>query len=175
MELKRVSEVTSKEYAKKDEISKRKIKQFTPVKWLSASAAGIVTLLYTSPRNSIHKIGVVFGCISIEGAESYNYSSLWHVTNSVMDVFYYLSWILGVAFVFILGHHMINKKNYDEEKRLKSVKRIKIFATILIISIIITALLVVFLKLDISAFYTNGVKELTNSNPTDSMLKTNGF
>lgn len=171
MELKKVNEVGAKGYAKKDEISKKEVKKFTPTKWLTASATGLVTLLYTSPKNSIHKIGIVFGCISIAGEETNNYTSFWHITNSIMDVFYYASWILGVAFVLLLGNHMVNKKKYDEDKRLKSIKNIKILATIFIVCVIITVLLVIFLKLDLDIFYeqTNGV--VTN-NLTDSLKAT---
>ena len=60
MELKKVNAIVSKGYAKKDEISKKEVRKFTPTKWLTASAAGLVTLLYTSHKNSIHKIGIVF-------------------------------------------------------------------------------------------------------------------
>lgn len=171
MELKKVNAVVSKGYAKKDEISKKEVRKFTPTKWLTASAAGLVTLLYTSPKNSIHKIGIVFGCISIAGEETNNYTSFWHITNSIMDVFYYASWILGVAFVLLLGNHMINKKKYDEDKRLKSIKNIKILATILIVCIIITALLVIFLKLDLDIFYEK-TKGIVTNNLTDSLKAT---
>lgn len=147
MQLKRVDEEVSKRYAKKDEILRKEVKKFTPTKWLVASSAGLVTLLYTSPSNSIHKIGIVFGCIEI-AEPGYNYSIQWNITNSIMDVFYYASWILGVAFIFMLGRHMINKKKYEEDKRLKSVKHIKILTIIFIISVIITASLVFVLNLD---------------------------
>ena len=88
-----------------------------------------------------------------------------------MDVFYYASWILGVALVLLLGSHMINKKKYDEDKRLKSIKHIKILATILIVCIIITALLVIFLKLDLDIFYIKTSGVVTN-NLTDSLKAT---
>ena len=153
MELKKVNKVVSKGYAKKDEISKKEIKKFTPAKWIAASAAGIVTLLYTSPKNSIHKIGIVFGCISMKVEKTHNYTSFWNITNSVMDVFYYASWILGVALVLLLGNHIFNRKKYDKDRRMKSIKNIKILVTMLIVSIIITALLVIFLKLDLNIFY----------------------
>ena len=88
-----------------------------------------------------------------------------------MDVFYYASWILGVAFVLLLGNHMINKKKYDEDKRLKSIKNIKILATILIVCIIITTLLVIFLKLDLDIFYEK-TKGIVTNNLTDSLKAT---
>ena len=170
MELKKVNKVVSKGYAKKDEISKKELKKFTPVKWLTASSIGLVTLLYTSPKNSIHKIGVVFGCISIAEPD-YNYTILYHITNSIMDVFYYASWIIGIVFVLLLGRYIIKKKNYNEEKKKSNNKYLKVLATILIVCIIITSILIIVLKLDISAFYTNGIKQNLN----DSYTNTDGL
>ena len=63
---------------------------------------------------------------------------------------------------------MINRKKYDEDKRLKSIKHIKILATILIVCIIITALLVIFLKLDLDIFYIK-TKGVVTNNLTDSL------
>ena len=77
MELKKVSNYTKKEYAKKEEITKKELKNNTPVKWITASALGLTTLIYNSPKSSIHRIGVVFGCIEI--AHNYNYTSTFHV------------------------------------------------------------------------------------------------
>lgn len=161
MELKRVNENISKNYAKKDEISRNEVKKATPMKWIVASSAGLVTLLYTSPKTSIHKIGVVIGCIAIEA--EYNYSSLWYTLNTTMDVFYYMSWIWGVAFVLGLIIYKIKQKKFDENRRLKAVENLKILLGIFVTSLVITGALVVFLKMDINAFYTNGKKEVMNS------------
>lgn len=159
MELKKVNQETSRMYAKKDEITNKEMKKFTPSKWLTASAAGLVTLMYSSPSGSAHKIGVVFGCIEIGGGITYNYSTTWYTINNIMDAFYYLSWVLGVSFVLFFIHHIIKEKKYDESQRIKSVKHIKIVATLLIFSIIVTSVLVYMLKLDISIFYLNGIKK----------------
>lgn len=152
-----------KRYAKKNEISKREIKKYTPTKWITASAMGIVTLLYTSPKNSIRKIGVVFGCIEI-AQPGYNYTELYYATNSIMDIFYYVSWILGIVFAFLLGRYVFLKHNYDDEKKKSSVNYLKKIGIILMVCIIITVTLVITLKLDIKAFYTNGIKQELHNN-----------
>ena len=64
MEFKKVTGNASREYAKVDEITKKELKSAIPKKWIVASGAGVVTLLYSSPKFSPLKIGVVFGCMS---------------------------------------------------------------------------------------------------------------
>ena len=147
MELKRVNEITKKNYAKINEISKNEIKKYTPMKWIVASSAGLVTLMYTNVRNSIHRIGVVIGCVSEPLIREY----------PVYQKFFYLffdfaSWILGVSFIFFFLQHVIRRKKLDEETRLKSIKRIKVFGISFVIFIIITFALSTFWKISFNPF-----------------------
>ena len=91
MELKKREEAVKKEYAKKDEISTKELKKFTPHKWVVASALGITSLFYANPNSIFGSIGVVFGCIEIQPS---NYSNLWHGLNFVSN-------LCGCAALFI--------------------------------------------------------------------------
>ena len=155
MELKKVSNKTVKNYAKIEQITKKELKKATPHKWIVAAAAGIVTLFYTSPKRSIHQIGVVFGCIEI--AHNYNYTPLFNSLNGIMDIFYYGTWILGISFVLSLLIGIFRKE--DEEKHKKMSKILKYLLIMGIISAIITGILVFILKQDIPAFFEGGVKK----------------
>ena len=155
MELKKVTTETTKNYAKKEEITKKDLKKFTPYKWIVAASSGIVTLFYTSPKRSIHQIGVVFGCIEI--ARNYNYTPLFHTLNSIMDVLYYGAWIFGISFVLSLLIGIFGIKDEEKDKKMQ-----KIIKTMLILGIILgvlTGILVLILKQDIPAFFEGGVKQ----------------
>ncbi len=155
MELKKVTTETTQNYAKKEEITKKDLKKFTPYKWIVAASAGIVTLFYTSPKRSIHQIGVVFGCIEI--AHNYNYTPLFHALNGAMDVLYYGTWIFGVGFVLSLLIGIFGIK--DEEKNKKMQKVIKTMLIIGVILGVLTGILVFVLKQDLPAFFEGGVKK----------------
>ncbi len=177
MELKKVSSVEVKRYAKKNEISKKEMKKFTPQKWLLASATGIVTLMYASPKNSIHQIGVVFGCIQMMDPGEVYHTAIWKITNSAMELFYGMAWVLGITFIGFFIEYIINVKKYEEEekRKTKAVKTIKIIATILIACIIITSILDFLLKMDLDIFHfntTNGV-EMTNSEDFNNEITDN--
>jgi amino acid transporter len=130
MELKKVNNVISKGYAKKDEISKKEIKKFIPSKWIAASSAGLVTLFYTSPKNGLQKIGIVFGCVSI------NYPM--RITSSIANIFGVVSGGLGIFLMASIIDYFIHRKKYDEDKKTKEVKYLKIMATTLATLIAIT-------------------------------------
>ena len=72
MELRKVNDNYTRKYAKNDEITKEELKKFTPKKWLTASAIGLATIFYTSPKDSPLRIGVVFGCVSLNDEENIN-------------------------------------------------------------------------------------------------------
>ena len=156
MELKRVSNYSNKEYAKKEEITKKELKNNTPVKWITASALGLATLLYTSPKSSIHKIGVVFGCIEIE--ENFNYSSTFHILNNIFDVVYYVGIASGIAMVLslIIGIFFLGK---NTEKQEKITKLTKIFLGVFIAALVIGIIMYLFLQSDAPILYENGVKK----------------
>lgn len=156
MELKRVKEVELKGYAKKDEISRKELKKFTPTKWIVASTAGLVTLFYTSPKNGIQKIGVVFGCVSI------NYPML--ITNSIMNIFGFASGGFGIFFIAMIINFLVNKKKYDEDKKVKAEKHLKILATILIALILVT----------IISFVASNVISNIETNQPSSLKTTDG-
>ena len=156
MELRKVVGQDVKEYAKKESITKTQLKKVTPNKWIAASAAGLVTLLYTSPKNSINKIGVVIGCVSLAVGEITNYTSTFKVLNTTMDIFYYISWFLGILFVVFFVHHNRNEKKYSDEERKKSIQNVKTIGIVLIFCAIITSLLIVIIKQDVPAFYEGG-------------------
>lgn len=150
MELKKVNAIASKGYAKKDKISKKEVKKYTPTKWIVASATGLVTLLYTSPKNSIHRIGIVFGCIS-ESQETDGISNVfWNITNGIKDVFFYTSWILTTVLILLFGKYMIHtinrNRNGEEEKKFKTLKNIKKVEVFLFVCIIITIVFDIFLE-----------------------------
>ena len=132
MELKKVNQETNKNYAKKNEISKGEIKNYIPSKWLIASTTGLVSLLYTNARSSIHKIGVVIGCISMETDSASTMQKL------IYSFFDFASWGIGITFIVMLIRHFIKRKKFDENTRLKSAKLLKILGIILTIFIIIT-------------------------------------
>ncbi len=116
MELKRVMDNEEKGYAKKNEINKKELKKFVPAKWIIASSTGIVTLLYSSPKNSIHKIGVVFGCSYIITEEEGNSITYRYIIPALS----YLSCILFIAFIISLLYYFVNRKKLDKEKRKKT-------------------------------------------------------
>lgn len=155
MELKRVSNYTNKEYAKKEEITKKELKNNTPAKWITASALGLATLLYTSPKSSIHKIGVVFGCIEIE--QNYNYSGTFHVINGIFDGIYYLGIASGIAMVLsiIIGVFFLGK---NEERQEKITKLTKLLLKVFIACIVVGVLVWILLESDLPILYEGGVK-----------------
>ena len=155
MELKRVSNYTNKEYAKKEEITKKELKNNTPAKWITASALGLATLLYTSPKSSIHKIGVVFGCIKIE--QNYNYSGTFNVLNGIFDGIYYLGIASGIAMVLsiIIGVFFLGK---NEERQEKVTKLTKLSLKVFIACIVVGVLMWILLQSDLPILYEGGVK-----------------
>ena len=155
MELKRVSNYTNKEYAKKEEITKKELKNNTPAKWITASALGLATLLYTSPKSSIHKIGVVFGCIEIE--QNYNYSGTFNVLNGIFDGIYYLGIASGIAMVLsiIIGVFFLGK---NEERQEKVTKLTKLLLKVFIACIVVGVLVWILLESDLPILYEGGVK-----------------
>ncbi|MGN1331057.1 MAG: hypothetical protein ACI4VN_07000 [Clostridia bacterium] len=152
MELKKVTTQTNKNYAKKENITKKELKSATPNKWIVAASAGIVTLFYTSPKTSIYQIGVVFGCMEMN-----NYTPLYDTLDTAMNFFYYTTRIAGISFLLtlIVGIFIIR----DDKKNKKVVKMVKCLLLITLILAIITEILVLILELDIPAFYVGGVKQ----------------
>lgn len=135
MELKKVNEVSPRAYAKKNDITREEVKKFTPEKWIVASAVGLVTLMYTSPDWSIHKIGVVFGCRTIETDGSFG----------IMD-FFYNGFLIGtisiaIAFFWISIKNLIMWRKYSESKKERNKKKMKyllvFFAVFLLISLVL--------------------------------------
>ena len=135
MELKKVNEVSPRAYAKKNDITREEVKKFTPEKWIVASAVGLVTLMYTSPDWSIHKIGVVFGCRTIETDGSFG----------IMD-FFYDGFLIGtisiaIAFFWISIKNLIMWRKYSESKKERNKKKMKyllvFFAVFLLISLVL--------------------------------------
>lgn len=138
MELKKVNEVSPRAYAKKNDITREEVKKFTPEKWIVASAVGLVTLMYTSPDWSIHKIGVVFGCRTIETDSGYG-------SFGIMD-FFYNGFLIGtisiaIAFFWISIKNLIMWRKYSESKKERNKKKMKyllvFFAVFLLISLVL--------------------------------------
>ena len=146
MELKKVNQEIARNYAKKNEISKKEIKMYTPEKWIVDSSTGLVTLLYTNARNSIHKIGVVIGCMTLNEPTVPVYQKLIYL------FFDFASWILGITFIFMFFRHIFKSQKYDEDTRLKSVKRIKVIGIFLAIFVVITFSLSTFWKVKLTPF-----------------------
>ena len=143
MELKKVNEVSPRAYAKKNDITRKEVKESTPEKWIVASALGLVTLMYTSPDWSIHKIGVVFGCRTIEtdsGTELFNF----------MDLFYNIFLIgtisIAIAFFLISIKNLIMWRKYSESKRERNRKKMRY----LLVFFAVFFLISVFLKISIN-------------------------
>ncbi len=156
MELKKVNSPAIRNYAKKEEVSKKDLKKATPHKWIVAASTGIITLFYASPKRSIYHIGVIFGCIEI--AKEYNYTPLFHTLNSIMDVFYYATLVFVFGFFISLILKLFNN-NSDENKKKKIDNALKSFLIIGLVFLVLTIVLVFILKQDIPAFFEGGIKQ----------------
>lgn len=157
MELKKVSNQINKNYAKKEQVTKKDLRKSVPQKWIVAASAGLVTLFFKTSEKSIYQIGVVFGCIEIK--EDYNYSSLFNTLNGIMDFFYYATIVVLISSFISIFIGFLTK---DPEKQKKIANVSKFLCIAFIVLLIITAVLVVVLKMDISAFYEGGVKKVVN-------------
>ena len=138
MELKKVNEVSPRAYAKKNDITRKEVKESTPEKWIVASALGLVTLMYTSPDWSIHKIGVVFGCKTIEtdsGTELFNFMDLFY------NIFLIGTFSIAIAFFLMSIKNLIMWRKYSESKRERNKKKMQyllvFFAVFLLISLVL--------------------------------------
>ena len=160
MELKSVSKASTRNYAKKEDVSKKDLKASTPQKWIVAASTGIVTLFYSSSNKSLNQVGVVFGCIKM--IEHYNYTSLYYTINHFMDIFYYGTWIFGVSFILSLtiGILKLNKENEKSHKRRAAIVKYTLIITLILAGL--TGILVFILSQDIPAFYENGVKKIVD-------------
>ena len=150
MELKKVNEVSPRAYAKKNDITREEVKKFTPEKWIVASAVGLVTLMYTSPDWSIHKIGVVFGCISIETVD--NVSDIYAIMEWIYTGFLIGSFSLFIVFLLLALKNLIMLGKYSESKKERNRKKMKYLLIFLAAFVIITLGLHILLKLDLDIY-----------------------
>ncbi len=146
MELKKIIDEEEKGYAKKDEITKKEMKKFTPKKWITASVAGLVTLLYASPKNGIQKIGVVFGCVSLDEVK---HSDLWYASNRAIGVSTFATAFFIITFIVLLIYHAINKKKFTEKEREESIRSLRIFKICCIVCVVIYIILSFIISLDL--------------------------
>jgi hypothetical protein len=178
MELKKREEVSQIEYAKKDEISTKELKKFTPHKWIVASAVGVATLIYANPKSLLGSIGVVFGCITI--TESYNYSSVWYTLNSISNSLLYLACIVGaIALIFGVVQYidyiiLSFKKDFNKEEYKKNSQKMKNFIIALIVGAIVAFLIhfildYYILDMEIPIFFEGGVKHSSFDSPTNGI------
>ncbi len=171
MELKAVTEEQEKKYAKKDEISKKMLKAMTPEKWILASSLGIVTLFYSSSNISVSKIGIVVGCIELVSDRPFN--TLGTVLNYGMDIFYYLTIVLGLSFVVKCIHHFVKKSKYDENDKIKSRKTMKKLAAFFVICMLVTIGLAILLSSNLEFLHEKPAeKNMTDSIPSISSYGT---
>ena len=147
MELKKVNEVSPRAYAKKNDITREEVKKFTPEKWIVASAVGLVTLMYTSPNWSIHKIGVVFGCRSIESESS---------SFSIIELFYngFLIGTISIAISFFLMSikNLIMWRKYSESKKERNKKKMKYLLIFFVFFLMISLILYFFSNMDLQIY-----------------------
>ena len=142
MEFKKVTGDATRGYAKASEVTKKDLKGLLPEKWIVASSAGLVTLMYSSKFSPL-KIGVVFGCAMVSYERSFGI--LGNIVNHTMDVFYYLSIVLSISFILKSIQHLVVKRRLDDEKKSKSKKLIKCLGIASLISIAITIILILVL------------------------------
>ncbi len=144
MELKKRETINEREYAKKNEVSKREVKNTIPKKWLVASSVGIVTLLYSNPNSIFGHIGVVFGCVSFDP----DFTPLCETLNMISGIASWISFFCFIISIAVYGVVLVHKHNLrkitDEELIEKKKRIINKGITYLIILLIITVLLVAY-------------------------------